>query len=230
MNQSYTGTISGTSIAINLPYGKTTNAIPTITTNAVTILAGGTAFTSGVTPVDFTSPVIFTLTSSTGVIATYTVTAYLLAPVEDTGQLSCHDNSAIQTCASVSGTFPGQDAAYSNIPNAKGLQLPTTNSGYSSDYVTKNTLTGIVWKTCMEGLSGPTCATGGVSSQDYTTASSTCSALNSANAGAGFAGLKNWRLPVIQELTQAQFYNTSSVYWDSTFFPGTANNPDLHAI
>ncbi|HMV78892.1 MAG TPA: DUF1566 domain-containing protein [Leptospiraceae bacterium] len=228
LNQTYTGTVSGTNITVTLPYGKTVNAVPSIVTNAASVTVNGNAFTSGVTALDFTNPVSFVLKNSAGASATYTVTATIIAPVEDTGQLSCYDNSASQVCGTVSATFPKQDAMMLNVPVAKGLQTSTVNTIYPNDYITKNTLTGIVWKTCAEGKSGSTCATGTASSLNYAGAVAACSALNTVNGGAGYAGLKNWRLPTGQEFVQVQNYNTASVYWDTTYFPGAANS-DLWA-
>lgn len=229
LNQTYVGTISGTNISVNLPYGKAMTAVPSIvSSNAASVTANGVAFTSGSTALDFTNPVSFVLKNSAGTSVTYMVTATLIAPVEDTGQLSCYDNGAVQPCATVAASYPKQDAMMSNIPAAKGLQTSTVNTGYPADYITKNSLTGIVWKTCVEGKSGASCASGTASTLTYAGASTACTALNSANSGAGFAGLKNWRLPTAQEIVQAQSYNTSSVYWDTTYFPG-ALSPDMWA-
>jgi len=228
LSQTYSGTISGTSISINLPYGKASAAIPTLTTNAVTILAGGSAFTSGVTPVDFSSPVTFTLTSSTGSVQIYTVTAYLVAPVEDTGQDLCYvegfNTPAVSVaCATSAATYPRQDGDFVGFPNAKGYQMPTVNAGYPSDYINKNTVKGIVWKTCAEGWSDATCSTGSTNNMDLPTATAACDALNTANAGAGYAGLKTWRLPSFQELLQLQTYNQNGIFMDSTYFPNAQN-------
>lgn len=224
LNQTYTGTVSGTNITVNLPYGKAVNAVPSIVTNAASVTVNGNAFTSGVTAVDFTAPVSFVLKNSAGTSVTYTVTATVIAPVEDTAQLSCYDNSSVQACGTVVGTYPKQDAMMLNVPTAKGLQASAVNTGYPNDYITKNSLTGIVWKTCVEGKSGTSCAAGTASSLNYAGAVSACSALNTVNGGAGYAGLKNWRLPTGQEFVQVQNYNTASVYWDTTYFPGAANS------
>lgn len=232
LSKTYTGTIIGTNIAIDIPYGKTTSAIPTIVTNATTIQAGITTVVNGVTALDFTNPITFTLTSSNGSKLVYTVTAYSITPVEDTGNSACSDNAAIQPCSTVIATYPRQDGHLIDIPNAKGVQTPTTNPGYPSDFITKNTLTGIIWKTCLEGKTGFDCSGGALSSLDFTNATNACANLNTANSGAGYAGLKNWRLPTLQELMQGQVFATYQINWDVTYFPtpiAVEKNPALRS-
>lgn len=229
LSKTYTGTITGSNIAIDFPYGKITSAIPSITTNAISIQVGNTSFISGVTALDFTNPITFTFFGQAGDKLVYTVSAYSITPVEDTGQTSCYDVPSLQTCASVLATFPRQDGHMADTPNAKGVQTPTTNPGYPSDFITKNSLTGIIWKTCQEGQTGATCTGTADSSIIYSTALTTCSNLNLANSGAGYAGIKNWRLPTIQELIQAEIFVTANINWDVTYFPGNPVNPNLRS-
>ncbi|HNK59188.1 MAG TPA: DUF1566 domain-containing protein, partial [Leptospiraceae bacterium] len=219
LNKTYTGTVTGNNIAVELPYGKITTAIPTIGTNATTILAGSTSILNGVTALDFTNPITFTLINSNGGKVVYTVTVYAITPVEDTGQTACSDNNVIQPCSSMNATFPRQDAHFIDFPNPKGVQTPATNPGYPSDFITKNTLTGIVWKTCLEGKTGFDCSGGALSALTYANAVTACANLNSANSGAGYAGIKNWRLPALQELMQGQVFLTYQINWDVTYFP-----------
>ena len=232
LSKTYSGTITGTNIAIDIPYGKLTTAIPTIATNAAVIQAGTTTVVSGVTALDFTNPVTFTLTGSNGSKMVYTVTAYAITPVEDTGNSACSDNAAIQPCSTVIATYPRQDGHLIDIPNPKGVQTPSTNPGYPSDFITKNTLTGIIWKTCLEGKTGFDCSGGSIASLNFTNATNACANLNSVNSGAGYAGLKNWRLPHLQELMQGQVFLSYQINWDVTFFPtpiATEKNPQLRS-
>ena len=48
-----------------------------------------------------------------------------------------------------------------------------------------------------------------------------CTALNSANSGNGYAGLKTWRVPTRQELETLPDYSTSSPAINVTAFPAT---------
>ena len=68
--------INGTNISIFLPPGTNTNAlIPTFTLSDSSIVrVNGITQVSGVTPGDFSGPVSYTVTSTSGVVQTYTVT------------------------------------------------------------------------------------------------------------------------------------------------------------
>ncbi len=57
--------------------------------------------------------------------------------------------------------------------------------------------TGLMWKQCVEGLSGPECATGTAGLFTWKEALALPGAVNS---GSGFAGYTDWRLPNIKEL------------------------------
>lgn len=226
LSKTYTGTITGTNIAIDIPYGKLTTAIPTIATNAAVIQAGTTTVVSGVTALDFTNPVTFTLISSNGSKSVYTVTAYAITPVADTGQTACFGTgvqwNAPGSCSGFAATFPNQDGELQNFPNAKGIQPLTTNSAYPNDPINRDILKGIVWKTCQEGQTGLACTGTATIGLTQSAAATLCNNLNNANSGAGYAGLKNWRLPDIQELSQLMEFNGGTVntnYWNASLFP-----------
>ncbi|MBP7736460.1 MAG: hypothetical protein KA369_10850 [Spirochaetes bacterium] len=69
------GTISGTSIAVTVPYGTTVTALKaTFTTTGKSVSVGGAAQTSGVSANDFTGPVTYTVTAADGSTRDYTVT------------------------------------------------------------------------------------------------------------------------------------------------------------
>ncbi|MBL0263645.1 MAG: DUF1566 domain-containing protein [Leptospiraceae bacterium] len=222
LSKTYNGIIAGSNITIDIPYGKLSSAIPSITTNATTIMAPS-AVTSGVTMLDFTNPITFTLSAANAANVVYTVAAYPITPVADTGQTICFNNPTPQgSCATTTATFPNQDGELLNFPNAKGTQAISTNAGYPNDPINRDILKGIVWKTCHEGQTGPTCAGGTASTNNHASASTLCGNLNSANSGAGYAGLKNWRLPNVYELNQLLELNgstTNNNYWNATFFP-----------
>ncbi len=218
LSKTYTGTIAGSNITIDFPYGKITSAIPSITTNAISIQIGNTSFISGITALDFTNPVTFTFFGQAGDKLVYTVTAYAITPVADTNQ-QCYDNGVVQTCSSVSASHPNQDGHFVDSPNAKGILSSSTNTGYPNDPINIDTLKGIVWKTCQEGFSGVTCTGGSLAAITYAAATTACSNLNSINAGAGYAGLKKWRLPTLHELNQLMDHSNGSAFWNPTLFP-----------
>lgn len=219
LGQTYTGSISGRTISVRLPHGKVKSAVAVIESSGTVISAGGLSFTNGVTPVDFSSPVLFAVQSPLGTVQNYTVVVYAATPVPDTDQTPCYDGGAVSTCATTAAAFPRQDADFLTTPAPRGTLGVSTNPGFASDYINKDTTTGLIWKACAEGWSGSTCALGGTTTLGQSAAASACSALNSANSGSGYAGIKTWRLPTHNELLQIQRYQVSNVFWDGSVFP-----------
>jgi DNA-binding beta-propeller fold protein YncE len=69
------GVIDGQNIAVTLPFGTDVTAlVATFTTSGENVTVGGTAQVSGVTPNNFTSPVIYVVTAADGSTRNYTVT------------------------------------------------------------------------------------------------------------------------------------------------------------
>lgn len=68
--------------------------------------------------------------------------------IADTGQTTCY-NTAGTVIACGDATWPSQDADFANTPNARSFTGPTASG---SDYTTKDNVTGLVWKSCSEGL------------------------------------------------------------------------------
>lgn len=79
---------------------------------------------------------------------------------------------------------------------------PTASTTYPNDYTTFDQSTGILWKSCSQGLEGPTCAINspGLTAGNYATLVASCTALNSLNSGNGYAGHTTWRLSRMKEL------------------------------
>lgn len=169
--------------------------------------------------------------------------------IADTGQTSCYycanydgsdedcddageawtedDNCDSQTYSIGSFDKPyGQDAHYNNKPNARSFTGPTQHGTYTNDYTTTDNVTGLVWKSCNEGLSGPDCTTGTVSSMDWYNALNQCAALNAANSGIGYAGRTDWRLPTANEVTFLPNHNVDAPAMDVIYFP----NPSTSSI
>ncbi|PJZ52771.1 DUF1566 domain-containing protein [Leptospira adleri] len=142
---------------------------------------------------------------------------YFPEKIPDTGQTICYDTTTNIPCSDP--TYTRQDADFVNISSARSYTGPTAHSVYTNDYTTFDNIRGLTWKTCPDGLSGPTCATGAAISSSFSVAPTVCSALNSLNSGNGYAGIKTWRLPSIYEL--ARFGNTENPNGvDSANFPG----------
>jgi hypothetical protein len=145
-------------------------------------------------------------------IATLTTGIYSMPPLK-TGQTTQHrarDNGAIQS---------GVERSYTG---------PTAHSTFTSDYITRDNVTSLIWKSCPQGLTGVNCATGGLLSMNWNDANdgeNGCKALNSANNGEGYAGIKNWRLPTREELATLVNFDSSitdtGAMINRTAFPGT---------
>lgn len=138
------------------------------------------------------------------------------------GQTQCASGAAgTSTMLACPQTVTGQNGEYPNIPAARSFTGPTPSNG---GYITTDNVTGLVWKTCSEGLtdSGGTC-TGSTSTFTFSptdTATPQCAALN---AGTGYAGLANWRLPTVAELQTLVNYGITSPAptIDAAYFPAT---------
>jgi hypothetical protein len=217
--KSYTGVISGNSISVTMPYGPEFTALaPTFSANASHATVANTEQISGVTKNDFTAPVTYTFYSASGIPNTYTVSIFLLTPLSDTGQTGCYDGG-VSTCAATAASYPRQDGDFLDFPQKSGIQPQAADANYPADYYNLDTLTGVTWKACDEGQTGPSCS-GGAAASGQSAGITTCNNLNSANSGAGYAGRRDWRLPHFLELMQFQRFNVSAQFVDSTLFPG----------
>jgi len=91
---------------------------------------------------------------------------------------------------------PGVSAQTCNISSVTATtpdsQLTDNGNGTITD-----TKTGLMWKKCMEGVTGNFCDTGAAATFTWQTALQQPGVVN----GGGFAGYHDWRLPNIKELT-----------------------------
>lgn len=140
-------------------------------------------------------------------------------PLTDTGQTTCYNDTTSISCGNTS--WPRQDGDYTNTPVAHNFIGPTQHATYTNDYTTTDNVTGLVWKSCSEGQSGTTCATGTASQMTWYNAVNGCAALNTSNSGNGYAGRKDWRLPTVSELETLPNYDTFSPVIDTEKFPAT---------
>lgn len=97
-----------------------------------------------------------------------------------------------------------------------------------------DTRTGLMWKRCSEGQSGPECAEGEPVLYNWKEA---LDHVQEVNRGGGFAGYRDWRAPSVRELFEIVEYRCvhpsanleifpnawAVAYWTSTPYPGTAN-------
>ncbi|TGL77679.1 DUF1566 domain-containing protein [Leptospira yasudae] len=144
--------------------------------------------------------------------------------IPDTGQTLCYDTTTNISCGN--GTYPRQDADFLDTPSNRSYIGPTAHSVYTNDYTTLDSVRGLVWRTCADGLSGPTCGSGTATATTYANAPTYCAALNAQNSGAGYAGITTWRMPSIFELERfANIESNTAV--DSSAFPG---NPSVNFI
>ncbi len=231
--QSTTPIQTTTSIVSN----PTFNIAPGFYNNAQTITIS--TITSGATiyyTLDGTTPTIssnqYSSSFSIWSIAGRTIKAYAVKSGSAgsgilTGTFSYPPLKTSETSSQVTG-----DDGYFQYGIAKSYSAPTQDSTYTNDYTTLDNSTGLIWKTCPQGKSGSTCALGSIQSlvNDGTANDATnhaiygCNALNSANSGNGYANLKNWRLPTIQELATIVHIGVSNPSTTMAAFPGTANN------
>ena len=106
----------------------------------------------------------------------------------------------------------------SSIPET----TPTSRFTPNNDGTVLDTKTGLVWKVCSEGQTWvggtPVSCTGTASFYNWKTALELAQTLN---AGAGFAGQKDWRLPNIKELASIAELQCTLPAINEAVFPST---------
>lgn len=141
-----------------------------------------------------------------------------------TGQALCYDQ--VGTVISCAGTKQDGELQL-GVP--RSFTGPAAHAIYTSDYTTTDNATGLVWKSCSQGLSGPACATGTAQTLTWANADSDptwgCNSLNSANSGNGYAGIKTWRVPTRMEFETLVDHNASAAPWSfAAAFPATVSS------
>lgn len=219
------GTINGNSIYVELRWTGVNhrNAIATFSDVGGRVTVDGVVQKNGVSANDFGSARTYTVQGFEGAIRTYTVTTQGGYPIADTGQTQCasgaNGDSAMAACPQ---SVAGQDGNSVNLPTARSFTGPTQHAVFTSDYLTTDSVTGLIWRSCSEGQSGVGCI-GSAITVNWATAGTTCSALNNVNAGNGYAGKTNWRLPHVQELATLNLLAGGSLAIDTIYFPNTPN-------
>jgi len=98
---------------------------------------------------------------------------------------------------------------------------PTANFVDHGNGTVTDTKTGLMWKQCSEGLSGVACATGAPSLYTWQGA---LQAAQTLNAGGGFAGFTDWRVPNKKELISIVEMQCVTPGINTTIFPATVSN------
>jgi len=203
------------------------NRTVTVTWGAV---SGATAYnlywstTSGVTKA--------TGTKITGVTSPYTHTAltngndysYIVTAVGSGGESNASAEVTAYPYLRPPKTYQttsyaaGDDGA---IQAGRAVSISGPVNAGGGEFISTDNDTGLTWKTCSEGLSGATCATGTVASVNWATASGAGTGCDALNGGFGFAGKTGWRIPTIQELATIIKYGATQPAIYGVQFPGT---------
>lgn len=182
-----------------LPSGINLNSITGVISGTYSGYGGSTATYS------------VTASNSSGNITTsFNLTFFGKSPIQ-TMQTQCWNISGVLDSSCTSGTSIGQDGQLKKgtTPSFTGPNLVG-----STDYITTDNNTGLIWKSCFEGRSGATC-TGSISSLNATNAATTCSALNS---GTGYANRTDWRLASVSEtITILNYIGTNPAIFTTNF-------------
>lgn len=160
----------------------------------------------------------------------------------DTGQTTCYDDTGniLNPCPSPGASFYGQDAQYSGLArsytklDASGNDLA---DGALSWAMVRDNVTGLIWEAKEAKDSVPDYGNPHDADNTYTWCDTdsntngghqgTCSAndtedfLAALNAGSGFGGQTDWRMPSIKELKTLVDRSTSMPAINTTFFPNT---------
>ena len=123
---SITGTFNGLGVIMIAPPATTnlTGLIPTFTHTGSSVTVNGTAITSGISAVDFTNPVSFTVVAADGSTQVYTVAVYAPRAISGIGLWLRADSMALANGAAVN---PWNDSSGNgnNFPGGGGATFQT---------------------------------------------------------------------------------------------------------
>jgi hypothetical protein len=180
--------------------------------------------TRGVLDTNRTNETVTLTASGSGLVTSSTnltsIDTWYNLPVKKTGITTCYSDDSVISCGDSNSPNQDGDIQAGITPSYTG---PTQHATYTNDYTTKDNVTGLVWKTCSEGLRGAGCTIGSVVNTDWESAKSLCEGLNLANGGVGYAGRQGWRMPQLLELYSIlDLARTSSPVINPSFFPNSS--------
>ncbi|OGS31554.1 MAG: hypothetical protein A2218_04175 [Elusimicrobia bacterium RIFOXYA2_FULL_53_38] len=155
--------------------------------------------------------VFFTLPAGAVNVSTH---SFANCDFPDTGEAACFNNTTNIACPTVGQDFYGQDATYGTHSRTWPSYTIYNPTGISS--VTVDNRTGLMW------ITNPRNDAGFVTTQNWQSALSSCAV--TMNAGSGYGGYTDWRLPNVQELMSILYFGTYNPAISSTYFPGTVSD------
>lgn len=121
------------------------------------------------------------------------------------------------TLLAMSYAVQAQTCKPESIPaSTPNSQLQDNGNGTITDRKT-----GLIWKQCVEGLSGNTCASGSAEIFSWQQALQRAQTVNS---GGGFAGASDWRVPTIKELSSLVEQQCAGPAINLTRFPNPGSD------
>ena len=112
-------------------------------------------------------------------------------------------------------TVPAAAACLNTNPDGTDApSMPAHQFDVHDDGTITDAAAGLMWKRCLQGKSGPDCATGDAAEFRWV------DALNDAR-GESFSGYEDWRLPKVDELCSIVAADATNPAVDGSVFPGT---------
>lgn len=105
-------------------------------------------------------------------------------------------------------------------PESIPASTPDSQLQDNGDGTITDRKTGLIWKQCVEGLSGPDCASG---TAEHLTWPQALQRAQTVNRSGGFAGFSDWRVPNFKELSSLVEHQCAEPAINLTRFPNTGS-------